>query len=183
MNRLIELSGKFIMYNCGPDFKTGRIITKKDIVNLCEYLGSLDYFKSKGISFKPEEICEGGIKYVFPDNYRRHYKSIRFMKDPDYRKFDWPMVTNLWKDSDDPLFSCGEIIPTFFKAFHGAPFFDMTEIDILSDAFSEYSIYKHKKFKIIKKWNNISYGQFTRPFTDEECEKMNNGGNISMNNK
>ena len=181
MNHRIELSGKFIKYNNGPIFKTGRIITKRDIVNLCDHLGSLEYFRSKGISFKPEEICEGGIVYVFPENYRRLYKTIRFTKDSEYRKFDWPKVeVDLWKDSDEPLFSCGEIIPTYLKAFHGAPFFDMSEINVISDAFSEYSIYKHKKFKIIKKWNNIAYGQFTRPFTDEECEQMKNGISIKM---
>ena len=64
-NNLVELSGKFIKYNNGPEFKTGRIITKRDIVNLCDHLGSLEYFRSKGISFKPEEICEGGILMYF----------------------------------------------------------------------------------------------------------------------
>lgn len=175
-----ELSNKFIMYNHGPEFKTGRIITKKDIVNLCHFLSALDFFKSKGISFRPEQISEGGIEYIFSNNYRRHYKSIRFTKESAYRKFDWPTVTDLWKDSDDPLFSCNEIIPTYLKAFHGAPFFDMAELDVITYAFSEFSIYKLRIFKIIKKLNNIAYGQFTRPFTDSECEKMNNGENISM---
>jgi hypothetical protein len=176
MDGQIELSETHINYNTGPKFKCERDITKKDIVNLCNYMSSLDFYKDRGIVLAPEAICDGGITYIFKDNPLHYYKTIRFHFKNQISYWPWVErnALNTWKDSNQIIFNKSEIVGTYLKAFHGAPLFDMSEINLIRDCFDLFSMKKFKNFRIVKKYNDISYGPCTAPYTPEQLEEMNN---------
>ena len=171
----LEWSSKYINYNLGPKFKCERNITKNDIVDLCNYMSSLDFYKDQGIVLAPEAICDGGIVYIFKNNPLHFYKTIRF----HYRlsNLGWPWVErgalNTWKDSDYVIFPKNDQVTTILKAFHGAPFFDINEIDLIRDCLEKFGMKKFRKFKINRRLNDIASGPFINPYTPEEIEEEN----------
>jgi len=64
-------------YTRGFHLKTKKIITKNDIITMCNLLNSKNEY-SNLCEFKPEGITEGGIVFNFKDNFDTNwYKSMR----------------------------------------------------------------------------------------------------------
>ena len=55
-------------YCDGLKFKTEKIITKNDIITMCNLLNSRDEYLSQLCTFEPEPITEGGIVFKFNNN-------------------------------------------------------------------------------------------------------------------
>lgn len=139
------------MHTCrsGISFKSKRVITKKDIVKICNLLNDREEYKNV-CNFKPEPITEGGIVYCFFKNDRR-YKSVRFTCDGlDYHKKKWDWIDNNvmteWVDSDDLVLQSNTKMDTFLKSFHNAPVFTIDELKIWEECFKEVGLLKVGKY-------------------------------------
>ena len=139
------------MHTCrsGISFKSKRVITKKDIVKICNLLNDREEYKNV-CNFKPEPITEGGIVYCFFENDKR-YKSVRFRCDGlDYHKKQWSWVDNNvmseWDNSDDLVLHANTKMDTFLKSFHDAPVFTIDELKIWEECFKEVGLFRVNKY-------------------------------------
>jgi len=148
-------------YTKGLTLKTQNIITKNDIINMCELLNNNDKYINL-CKFEPEPITEGGIVFKFKD-HNTWYKSVRLCvsRNPSHGK--WYRINNNvmseWKGNNDIIFDQNNIFTIFLKSFHGAPLFTLDEIEIWEQCFNQIGIinvgkYPSKK-KLITKMGNI----------------------------
>ena len=146
-------------YADGLTLKTERIITKHDIITMCNLLNNKDEY-SNLCKFEPEGICEGGILFKFNDNLDNNwYKSVRLCVNNGYSQGKWPWVDNNylseWYESNDIIFDKNNKFTLFLKSFRGAPLFTIEELKIWEDCFNQIGIinvgkYPSKKSLITK---------------------------------
>lgn len=114
-----------------------KVVTKKDIIKLCELLE--EYFSensSGAYKFAPERISEGGIVWEdWPGKKEGEYKSLRL----GFRK--WPSVTyevkDQWKNSEDKLMDIGDHTRTSLRSSDGTPMWSSAELNIFKRGLDE----------------------------------------------
>jgi hypothetical protein len=128
-------------YTQGLTFKTERVITKHDIVIMCEMLNKEEMYLDL-CEFEPEAISEGGIKFNFKD--KTWYKSVRLYVG------NWYFITNNvlddWKGSEDIVFQENTTFSTFLKSFHGAPLFTLDELKVWERCFNEIGVQRKGRY-------------------------------------
>ncbi len=136
-------------YTSGLSFKAVKIITKDDIIILCNLLNECKEY-SDLFTFEPEPITEGGIIYKF--------KNETDIKDGKYDKYktvrlcigNWPWINNNvmneWKGNNDTIINKDQIINTFLKSFYGAPVFTIDELKIWEECFKQIGLVRIGKF-------------------------------------
>lgn len=143
-------------YTRGFHLKTKKIITKNDIITMCNLLNSKNEY-SNLCEFKPEGITEGGIVFNFKDNFDTNwYKSVRLrVYDVDCvrsiggrGKWYWinDNVMTEWLDNNDIIFNKNSKFTIFLKSFHGAPLFTLDELKIWEECFNQIGIVKVGKY-------------------------------------
>tara|TARA_R110002020_G_scaffold272527_1_gene487645 strand:+ start:108 stop:623 length:516 start_codon:yes stop_codon:yes gene_type:complete len=137
-----------ITYCGGFDLKPKRIITKNDMVNICNDL-NLIFTDSL---FIPEPITEGGILFYKQVPYikdaKSPYKSMRFggARDTQWYAINDKEVMETWKDNQDIIFTPyirnkrNSKISTFLKAFDGAKPWTQEELTIFKRVFFKNDI-------------------------------------------
>lgn len=142
-------------YAVGLTLKTKQIITKNDIITMCELLNSKDeYFNL--CEFQPEAISEGGIIFKFKDSScNKWYKSVRLCVNVGESKGKWYCVNcnclSEWTGNNDVIFDKNNKFTLFLKSFHGAPPFTLEELKIWEDCFNQIGIVKVGKYPSKKK--------------------------------
>ena len=137
-------------YTSGITLKTKGIITKNDIIILCQLLNGRDeYFNM--CEFRPEPITEGGILFNFKDELNnKWYKSVRLCVNNGESKGKWYRINDdvltEWSENDDIIFDKGNKFTIFLKSFHGAPVFTLEELKIWEDCFNHIGIVKVGKY-------------------------------------
>lgn len=154
-------------YCSGPEFysKNKHNLTKNDIYIICN---SLKNKFGDGYSFKPEAITQGGIiMEEFPNKTINNFKTLRLGTIYGNRcNGEWPWIhqdLNIeeWKDNNDEIFinkthNKKFLIPTFLKAFHGAPVWNKNELNKICEVFNELGFsYKKSTFPLNKKLKQI----------------------------
>ena len=137
-------------YAIGLRLRTERIITKNDIIRMCELLGSKDEYTNL-CEFQPEGITEGGILFKFKDNlHNRWYKSVRLCVYNGESKGKWYWVNDNylseWTGNNDIIFDKNKKFTLFLKSFHGAPPFTLEELKIWEECFNQIGIVKVGKY-------------------------------------
>lgn len=133
-------------YTSGLTFKTERIITKADIITVCNLLNNRAEY-SNICEFQPEGITEGGILFKFKDSTQPEwYKSVRLCVNSVNTKGTWDWITDNylseWTGSNDIIFRKNCKFYTFLKSFYGAPLFTIEELKIWEDCFRQIGIVK-----------------------------------------
>jgi len=129
----------------GLRLKTNKIITKGDIIELCEFLNQeyLGYCE-----FQPEGICEGGILYKF--KHEQGYKSVRLCVNfgNSFGKWYWvdDNVMSEWYRNDDMIFKADNEFDIVLKNLEGAPQFTMEEIKLWEGCFQKIGINRIGKY-------------------------------------
>lgn len=146
-------------YTSGLTLKTERIITKNDIITMCNLLNSNNEY-SNLCEFKPEAITEGGIVFKFMDNFdKKWYKSVRLCVGYGESRGQWyrvnENVTTEWTENSDIVFHKNIKFTIFLKSFHGAPLFTVDELKIWEECFNQIGIVKVGKYP--SKKSLISY--------------------------
>ena len=144
-------------YSSGLTFKTKNIITKNNIIIMCNILNSREEY-SDLCTFEPEPITEGGIVFKFKNN-SEWYKSVRFsnggviMFGKDYHQWDWvnANVMTEWLENTDIIFVKDYKFSTIIKSFHGAPVFTINELKIWEECFNQIGVKKIGKYPSKKK--------------------------------
>ena len=142
-------------YTNGLELKTERIITKDDIITMCQLLNSRDEY-SNLCEFEPEAISEGGILFKFKDNLEnankyKWYKSVRLCVNHMYSRGTWYLInrTNViseWTGNNDIIFDKDNRFGLYLKSFHGAPIFTVDELKIWEECFSRIGIVNVGKY-------------------------------------
>tara|TARA_B100000900_G_C20405893_1_gene644751 strand:- start:51 stop:545 length:495 start_codon:yes stop_codon:yes gene_type:complete len=147
-------------YTSGITFKTEKIITKNDIINMCNILGSKEEYRNL-CEFQPEGISEGGILFKFKDNLcpmckeknsdiKTWYKTVRLCVHSICANGKWYWVNEDylqdWSGNSDIVFEKNTKFETFLKSFNGAPVFTEEELKIWEDSFKEIGIIKVGKY-------------------------------------
>lgn len=137
-------------YTLGYRLKTERVITKNDIISMCNLLNARDEYLDL-CEFKPEAISEGGIVFKFKDGCDANwYKSVRLCVSHGGSKGKWYFikdnVMNEWSGNNDIIFSNGNKFDIFLKSFHGAPLFTLAELKIWEECFNQIGIVKVGKY-------------------------------------
>ena len=134
-------------YTQGLTFKTERVITKHDIVAMCEMLNKEEMYLDL-CEFEPEAISEGGIKFIFNDE--NWYKSVRLCVNSGTTNGKWYLVKNNvlddWKGSEDIVFQDNTTFSTFLKSFHGAPLFTLDELKVWERCFNEIGVQRKGRY-------------------------------------
>jgi len=133
-------------YTNGFTLKTLKIITKNDIINMCNLLNNRDEYINI-CKFLPEGIGGGGIifnyKNAVNDNW---YKSVRLQVNNGNTGGKWYWVNdnviNEWTDNNDIIFDKNVKFTIFLKSFHGAPVFTLEELKIWELCFNQIGIIK-----------------------------------------
>lgn len=141
----------------GIKFKTEKIITKHDIITMCNLLKNRDEY-SNLCSFEPEPITEGGIVFKFKNN-SEWYKSVRLCVysvvsySGKYHQWDWinANVMTEWLENYDVVFNKGYKFDTCIYSFHGAPVFTSDELKLWEECFNQIGIKKVGKYPSKKK--------------------------------
>jgi hypothetical protein len=138
-----------ITYTRGLTLKTQQIITKNDIIIMCNLLNSNNaYFNS--CEFEPEAITEGGIVFKFKDSPSKWYKSVRLCVNNDNANGKWyhinENVMTQWTNNNDIIFQANTIFTIFLKSFHEAPLFTINELEIWEECFKQIGIVKIGKY-------------------------------------
>ena len=121
---------KMITYTTGLKLKTEKIITKNDIITLCNLLNNRDEY-SNVCEFEPEPITEGGILYKFKNSDNKFYKSVRFHyfnHDVEWYTVDGRTVMSEWCGNNDIIINKNIKFILFLKSFHRAPLFTIDEL-------------------------------------------------------
>jgi hypothetical protein len=137
-------------YTNGLTLKTERIITKNDIITMCNLLNSNNEY-SNLCEFQPEGITEGGILFKFKDNFDSNwYKSVRLCVNSRCTRGIWywinENVITEWSGNNDIIFNNNIKFTIFLKSFHGAPLFTLDELKIWEDCFKQIGIVKVGKY-------------------------------------
>lgn len=146
-------------YTDGLTFKTEKVITKNDIINLCKLLNNREEYINI-CEFKPEDITEGGIVFKFKNALNeKWYKSVRLCvysgisKAKGYNicsKGNWYLINenvmNEWNENNDIIFHANIKFPTVLKSFNGAPVFTLEELKIWEECFNQIGIKKIGKY-------------------------------------
>jgi hypothetical protein len=145
-----NIFNKMSTYNIGLSLKTERIITKNDIITMCNLLNSNCKY-SNLCDFTPEAICEGGILYNFKDEFDKEwYKSVRLCVNHNRANGNWYTITenviSEWTGNDDIIFQKNTKFTTFLKSFRGAPVFTLDELKIWEECFKQIGIIKIGKY-------------------------------------
>lgn len=137
----------------GLTLKTEKIITKNDIINMCNLLNNKDEY-SNLCKFEPEGISEGGILFKFKDANKKWYKSVRLCVNNGYSQGKWYWVSDNylpeWSESNDIIFNKNEQFTLYLKSFHGAPLFTIEELKIWEECFNQIGIIRIGKYPIKK---------------------------------
>jgi pantothenate kinase len=139
-----------ITNNVGLSLKTERIITKDDIITMCNLLNTKsEYFNL--CEFMPEGITEGGIIFKFNDNFDKNwYKSVRLRVNSGLTRGKWywinENVMSEWKSNNDIIFDKNTKFTTFIKSFRGAPLFTIDELRIWEECFNKIGIVRVGKY-------------------------------------
>ena len=92
-------------YTRGLTLKTTKIITKSDIITLCNILNECDEYKDL-CTFEPERIAEGGIIFKFKEE--QGYKSVRLCTSSDESRGKWDIINkdvmSNWRNNTDLVF-------------------------------------------------------------------------------
>ena len=133
-------------YTSGLTLKTERVITKKDIIAMCNLLNNKDEYLNL-CTFEPEAITEGGIVFKFNDGFdNKWYKTVRLRVYSGNIKGKWyrinENVMSEWSENDDIIFDKNQKFTTFLKSFHGAPLFTLDELKIWEECFNKIGIIK-----------------------------------------
>lgn len=137
-------------YTSGITLKTKGIVTKNDIIILCQLLNGRDeYFNM--CEFRPEPITEGGILFNFKDELNnKWYKSVRLCVNSGESKGKWYRINDdvltEWSENNVLIFDKGNKFTIFLKSFHGAPVFTLEELKIWEDCFNHIGIVKVGKY-------------------------------------
>lgn len=133
----------------GLTLKTEKIITKNDIINMCNLLNNKDEY-SNLCKFEPEGISEGGILFKFKDANKKWYKSVRLCVNNGYSQGKWYWVSDNylpeWSESNDIIFNENEQFTLYLKSFHGAPLFTIEELKIWEECFNQIGITRIGKY-------------------------------------
>ena len=133
----------------GLTLKTEKIITKNDIINMCNLLNNKDEY-SNLCKFEPEGISEGGILFKFKDANEKWYKSVRLCVNNGYSQGKWYWVSDNyfpeWSESNDIIFNKNEQFTLYLKSFHGAPLFTIEELKIWEECFNQIGITRIGKY-------------------------------------
>ena len=145
-------------YTTGLHLKTEKIITKDDIITMCNLLNNNNEY-SNLCEFKPEGITEGGIVFKFKYNFdQKWYKSVRLCVDWGASRGKWYWVNenviSEWSGNNDIIFDKNTKFTIFLKSFHGAPLFTIDELKIWEECFKQIEIVKVGKYPSKKSLNN-----------------------------
>lgn len=137
-------------YTDGLTFKTEKVITKNDIINLCKLLNNREEYVNI-CEFKPEGITEGGIVFKFKNSLNeKWYKSVRLHVYAGNIKGKWYWINedvmNEWNQNDDIIFDINKKFTTVLKSFNGAPVFTLEELKIWEECFNQIGIKKIGKY-------------------------------------
>jgi hypothetical protein len=137
-------------YTTGLHLKTERIITKNDIITMCNLLNSKCEYTNL-CEFIPEGISEGGILFKFKGNFDKNwYKSVRLCVNRDGARGKWywvkENVMTEWFDNNDIIFQTNTKFTIFLKSFNGAPLFTLDELKIWEECFKQIGIVKVGKY-------------------------------------
>jgi hypothetical protein len=124
-------------------FRATRDITKGDILRVCRLLNTrLEYTDICHI--EPEEICGGGLKFVFLNaSHATYYKSVHL--NIPWGKWGWikhAMARAEWQKEkkNDLLFVAGEIKTFRFVAHSDAPAFTANEMFYWDECFARIGL-------------------------------------------
>jgi hypothetical protein len=111
-------SSQIATYEHYKSVYTTRMITKKDIVNICDQLTIEYQLNNLGEEyFEPEAITEGGIVFKSYTMNSGKYKTMRFSMNNK-----WPTVDKEWTvEDEDECVPKNFRIDLFLKAFDLAP--------------------------------------------------------------
>ena len=137
-------------YTIGLTLKTERIITKDDIITMCNLLNSKEEYYNL-CEFQPEGISGGGILFKFKGNLGNNwYKSVRLCVSHGESKGKWYWINNNylseWSGNDDIIFDKNNKFTLFLKSFYGAPLFTLEELKIWEECFNQIGILKVGKY-------------------------------------
>lgn len=137
-------------YTPGLTLQTKKIITKNDIITICDLLKE-QY--SNLCEFQPEGITEGGILFKFKDNLdNKWYKSVRLCVDYGESKGKWYWINDNYLEEwsgtgkDDIIFDKNNKFTLFLKSFRGAPLFTIEELKIWEECFNQIGIINVGKY-------------------------------------
>lgn len=148
----------FRTYTQGLTLKTTKIITKNDIIDMCDLLNNREEY-SDLCTFHPEPITEGGIVFKFkepgfdPNTGRKWYKTVRFQgkqAGDDWYPVNVNTVLSEWTENYDIIFNPKRKFYMFLKSFHGAPLFTQQELQIWEECFNNIGIIKVGKYPSAK---------------------------------
>ena len=137
-------------YTRGYTLQTERIVTKDDIMTMCELLNSKEEY-SDLCEFQPEPISEGGIVYKFKNNKDdKWYKSVRLCVNRGFTMGQWYFVNedrlSEWIGNDDFVLRDNSEFTVFLKSFDGAPPFTLEELKIWEQCFNQIGIVRKGKY-------------------------------------
>ena len=148
-------------YTNGLTLKTLKIITKNDIIIMCNLLNNRDEYKNL-CEFKPEGISDGGIIFNFKNAINdKWYKSVRLQVNNDNTGGKWYWinddVVNEQTDNNDIIFDKNKTFRIFLKSFHGAPVFTLDELKIWEQCFYQIDIINIGKYPTKKSLINKNF--------------------------
>jgi len=131
--------------------------TTKDLLKLCDdFSKNYSQVHNTNVKFEPEKICEGGIYYKGNND---EYCSIRFWGNGNYPFIESDTIQR-WIDGAPIVIynTCrkGEKLSLRFKAYFGAPTFDIRDIDFIVDWFVERG---DRCIRWTKKKDLVFYGE------------------------
>jgi hypothetical protein len=138
-----------VTYAYGLTFKTEKVITKNDIITMCNLLNNRNEY-SDLCKFEPENISEGGIGFKFNDVEKNWYKSVRLCVGDNGSRGGWYWISNVslleWVGNNDMIFDKQNIFTIFLKSFNGAPLFTIKELEIWEECFGQIDIIRVGKY-------------------------------------
>ena len=148
-------------YTNGLTLKTLKIITKNDIINMCNLLNNRNEYNNL-CEFKPEGICGGGIIFNFKNTVNENwYKSVRLQVNNCNTEGHWywinDNVINEWTNNNDIIFDKNVNFTIFLKSFHGAPVFTLDELKIWEQCFNQIDIIKVGKYPTKKSLIDLDF--------------------------
>ena len=131
-------------YTSGFTLKTEKIITKNDIITMCNLLNNKDEYLNL-CKFEPEGITEGGIIFKFNDGFdNKWYKTVRLRVYDGNIKGKWywinENVMSEWHKNNDMIFDKNQRFTIFLKSFYGAPLFTIEELKLWEYCFNQIGI-------------------------------------------
>jgi hypothetical protein len=137
-------------YTNGLRLKTKRVITKNDIITMCNLLNNREEY-SNVCEFQPEGITEGGIFFKFKNNIdKKWYKSVRLCVNCGLSRGEWYSVNenylSEWYGNYDIVLPENSNFTLFLKSFYGAPVFTIEELKIWEECFNQIGIVKVGKY-------------------------------------